>query len=615
MAHQLPRPQSVPAVPAHAMIAQGMNAQQPLPGFQHVQQHQLLHQAEQYQNMLATRLQQLQRETQRLQQEMGAAAQGQRPYMPLPNGVQLPPTVPNLQGGPQGLFQLPQLGMRPPNGVPPSVQAFIAQQQRGRAADGRNGAQDSGSTTPVRSSSSGRASPNIHRPDHTSTYTREGIGPNGERWQMTVNETTTTIPLGQTQHHHHHPAPQAPSNPILEVQAIMRSADRAQAARDTRTALDTMQRSASNPNPSLGRFTPNEDSAVGQQASSVPAVTPATITNGLPSSPAFPTQTPTTTTNLNTNPNPESVVYLLSSPQGPRALLLTNSETYYSPRQHRRHRIPSPVQSPGEPGGPVGLPEYRNRPATTRADRVARRRQAAEQLQQGAPHANPGAGALAAQIGPVLWLIVRLVGFVWFLTSGNPSWSRWFMVTGIAFIIFIVNTGFLNGAADQIWGPIRRHLEALIPLAGPDAALVPAANAAVPQPGAPLANENEGRARARNEPDPAETAARLIEQHRRANQPWILTQFRRVEHSLLLFLASLVPGVGERHIAAREAEAAERQRRIDEAAAAAQQEVEGNEQATAEGEVNAEGNAGEGQDGQPENQHRRAADVAPLIEV
>jgi hypothetical protein len=516
------------------------------------------------------------------------------------------------------MFQLPQLGMRPPNGVPPSVQAFIAQQQRGRATDGRNGAQDSGSTTPVRASSSGRASPNMHRPEHTSSYTRHGVGPNGERWQMTVNESTTTLPLGQPHHHHHQPTPQNSVNPVLQVQTIMRNADRAQALRDTQTALDVMQRSASNPNPSLGRFTTNEDSTAGQQAAPVPSATPATVTNTASPSPAF--LVPNSTgVSANTIPNSDSIVYLLSSPQGPRALLVANSETYYTPRQLRRHQLPSPGQVPGGPGAPVGLPEYRNRPVTTRAERVARRRQAAEQQQQqqGAQHANPGAGALAAQIGPILWLIVRLIGFVWFLTSGNPSWSRWFMVSGIAFIIFIVNTGLFNGAADQIWGPIRRHLEALIPLAGPDAALIPAANAAVPQPGARPANEEEGQVRAGNEPRPAETAARLVEQHRRANQPWILTQFRRVEHSLLLFLASLVPGVGERHIAAREAEAAERQRRIDEAAAAAaaQQEAEENDRNATVTDGNVEDEPREHQDGQQNLQGGQATDAAPLIEV
>ena len=50
-----------------------------------------------------------------------------------------------------------------------------------------------------------------------------------------------------------------------------------------------------------------------------------------------------------------------------------------------------------------------------------------------------------------------------------------------------------------------------------------------------------------------------------------MAQVRRAEHAALLFMASLVPGVGERHIAAREAVAAaaetERQRQIEAATA------------------------------------------------
>jgi hypothetical protein len=149
------------------------------------------------------------------------------------------------------------------------------------------------------------------------------------------------------------------------------------------------------------------------------------------------------------------------------------------------------------------------------------------------------------------------------------------MVCALALVVFIVNTGIFNGVFERAWGPIRRHLENLIPLAGPDAALVPAANAAVPQAGAaaPAENGNPQRRRRHGELDEAEVAARLIEQRRQANNGgWLIAQIRRAEHSLLLFLASLVPGVGERHIAAREAEAnaaeAERQRQIEVANAA-----------------------------------------------
>jgi len=280
------------------------------------------------------------------------------------------------------------------------------------------------------------------------------------------------------------------------------------------------------------------------------------------------------------------MVYILSSPQGPRALLLNNADTFYNPRQssrRRRHDSPAPIQGAqinGQaPGLFQGLPEYRNRNPNQRRARPDRNDNARIQDQnrlepvRGQAHANPGAGALAARIGPMVWLIIRLAGFVWFFTAGNSSWTRLFMVTAMAIVVFIINTGVFNGIAEQLWGPIRRHVETLIPLAGPDAARIPAVNAAIPrQPVAEApAESQQARRRRPGELDEAEVAARLIEQRRQANGGWLMAQIRRAEHAALLFLASLVPGVGERHIAAREAEAnaaeADRQRLVDAAAA------------------------------------------------
>ena len=187
------------------------------------------------------------------------------------------------------------------------------------------------------------------------------------------------------------------------------------------------------------------------------------------------------------------------------------------------------------------------------------------------------------------------------------------MVSGLALIVFLVNTGLFNGLADQLWGPVRRHLEALIPLAGPDAALVPAANAAMPQqPGvAHPAGTEAGQGGRPGEPDAAQIAARLIEQNRQGNGGWLMAQIRRAEHSLLLFLASLVPGVGERHIAAREAEAtaaeAERQRRIEAAAAAENPEGVNDGEAAGQAPLAADGGNQENQAPNPDV----AADVAP----
>lgn len=573
---------------------------------------------------MAQRLQQLQRETQRLHQEMGLLEQRTRTQA-VPGSLlagQQPAAPQNPLAATQGLFQLP---LRQPPAAPNLLQNLINQQQRERAADGRQGAQDTGGNTaafgPIAPTASGRASPSIHRPDHTTTYTREGVGPNGERWHMTVNETTTTVPVPQSQpqphhhhHHHQHAGQHSGVNPALDIQAVLRNADRFMAAQ---RGQNNMQRSASVPPARSAPFAPGITRPGTPGSVNTPATTSSSPSaSTLLNPPAFPS--------LNSNSQPAAtapetsngpMVYILSSPSGPRALLVSNTETFFTPRQHsRRHQSPTAILGQGR--GPIGLPEYRNRPAQRAARRNHRQQQEGAPLEPiNAPHANPGGGALAARVGPLLWLVVRLVGFVWFFTAGNPSWTRWLMVSGLAFIVFIINTGIFNGLAEQVWGPVRRHLEGLIPLApaprdpAAQAAALPGAaeqneqanaQAGMQQPdaAAPAGTEATQRRRRPGELDPAETAARLLEQHRQANTGWLITQIRRAEHSLLLFLASLVPGVGERHIRAREAEnaaiEAERQRQAAEAVTAAE-----NAERNAEGETAGAGteNAGENQDG------------------
>jgi hypothetical protein len=652
------RPQSTPAVPTMPTVRpipnQGMPVQQPLPGFQHVHQQQLVHQAEQVSAMMFQRLRELQNDTVRLQNEIAgmehrnrALATGQtqgqpgnhpanHPLFPLLNYNGHNALANNL---PQ--LQQPQISFRPPQmaPMPPSVQNLINQQRERAAAEGRQGAQatntipNNGSPTP-----SGRASPNIHRPNHTTTHTREGVGPNGERWQITVNETTTTFPAQQPAPHHH---PQHPiyvgNHPALNLEAILRGADRIHAAQNMqnnveRTTSNPLPTGASTSSTAQGQHppTPSSDTSV---AANTPATTTSSTSSSTVENPSeirnHPSSGATTVANLAPN-NPgdlDPMAYVLMSPEGPRALLFHGSQTYYTPRlSSRRRRNDSPLPPPGqgqgegvEPARYAGFPEFRNR----NERRGPRHRNGQDNRQENNPlepvnanaHANPGAGALGAQIGPMLWLLVRLAGFVWFFTAGNSSWTRFFMVTGLAVVVFVINTGIFNGIAEQLWGPIRRHVEALIPLAGPEAALVPAANAAIPQRGeAAPAGDQGARRRRHGELDPAEVAAHLLEQHRQRNGGWLMAQIRRAEHAALLFLASLVPGVGERHIAAREAEAnaaeAERQRNADAAAATANAE-ETNADQTA-------GSSGEKQDTQeqqPENAEGEAAPVQPLIEV
>lgn len=588
-----------------------MHAQQPLPGFQHLHHHhavhQAVHQAEHMQNVMAQRLQTLQRETARLQQEMGNIEHRSRTL------ASEHPEIFNNQNDRPAQPQVPLAGIQgrvfPPRPVfrPPRLEHIMQEVEREQAAIDAQHSPTGLSTdaNPIhRQTSSGRASPNTLRPDHTATYSREGVGPNGERWHMTVNESTSTFQLPHPRDSHLAQG----TNPSLHApQALARNTDGLLANRHQ--ALQNLQNiirgTANAPPPAFGNLPPT------------PMLIPTSATNAI----VHPLTNPLNSPSGGAGP----IVYILSSPQGPQALLVNNSATYYSvpqPMRYRGDQWPAPaITGQAQPQGaaPMGLPEHLDRADGRMAQPVPRHHQENPQLEPvGAVHANPGGGALGAQIWPMIWLIIRLAGFIWFFTAGNNSWSRFFMITALAVVVFFVNTGIFNGIAETLWGPVRRHIEVLIPLAGPEAALVPAANAAIPQrqAAAPAGNEPRVRRR-RGELDEREVAARLLEQRRQADQGWLVAQVRRAEHAALLFLASLVPGVGERHIAAREAEAnaaeAERQRQIEADAAAEIAEAE-----------NSEGVQGQPEAGSPESegnlpQETEGAEdhaaVQPLVEV
>lgn len=547
------------------------------------------------------RLQQLQREAERLQQELEA---GTRAYqsqigrlLNLGNNMPTPPTV----------TRNPYAST---NANHTSIEQLIAQHQRTRRV-GPIGAPDTGGQpnmfTALDEMNSGRSTPQLRAPDHSSTYTREGVGPNGERWQVTINETTTTVPVGafrsperhnpfrspERRSYAQHPASPAAStgNPALDLQNYLRNVDRLRAPQVPSAA----PRSSSTP-PSAQPGTQTPSSTPDPATTSAPS-TPLTAVSPNPiASASLPNliPTPAASTSITSSQSLEPMVYILTSPSGPRALLINNSETFYTPRVSRTRQ-----------SNVIGLPEYRNRNAQRARIGRGNRQRANEEVPAAdfPPIHNRAQRAgvpVALQLVNVLWLVIRLIGFVWFFTSGNSSWSRFLMMSGLAIVVFLINTGVLtgvfNGFAEQFWGPIRRHLENLIPLAGPDAALVPAANAAVvPQNGA--AEANTPVRLPHGQLDESQVAARILEQQRqRQAQPgWLITQIRRAEHAALLFVASLVPGVGERHIAARdnaareaEAAAAEAERRRVEAETA--------ENGAAEnGEAGATGRANDGE--------------------
>ena len=100
-----------------------------------------------------------------------------------------------------------------------------------------------------------------------------------------------------------------------------------------------------------------------------------------------------------------------------------------------------------------------------------------------------------------------------------------------------------------LWDPIRRHADNLMPVAGHE------------QPGADgrQAASTGADGTAGGEPSPEQAAQRLLEQRRAQGEHVIQHLFHRAERAIALFLASLAPGVAERHIQARDAAEAARQ--------------------------------------------------------
>lgn len=285
-------------------------------------------------------------------------------------------------------------------------------------------------------------------------------------------------------------------------------------------------------------------------------------------------------------------IYLLSSPTGPHSLLISPSGLYttslaypvnpaihYMQPPNLNHVAVSQFVPPNQFSTAVpnqqAPPNFHNQapgpPLPTNDLAQAQLRQQEQQNQA------RDLARILIPLGGHLWLLIRLFGFVYFFTAGGGH--RRAILLGIgAFIVFIANTGAFRPLFRSLWQPVRRHVEGLIPLAaagGGRDERQPRLNAQLPaqervrdgaaaQDPNPTTNDNAPNTqrgplrhdrRSNRSRNPTELADRLLRE--RHDQ----TIFRRVERAVALFLASLVPGVGERHIAARDAAEA---RRIEE---------------------------------------------------
>ncbi|KAL7795028.1 hypothetical protein V8C37DRAFT_53391 [Trichoderma ceciliae] len=471
---------------------------------------------------------------------------------------------------------------------------MVNQNQRGRAYMGMRGVGDTAGPnyaghTPE--SNSGRASP---APTHT--IYRETIGPNGHSYHV---ETIVRNAAGGPSAASASP-PHGALSPT-DVHNILRGADSNQNPMSMANALHQsgLRRSASSASLHNRPLTqPGITTSVFVNGGSRASSGRATPDLGLRSiSGTFNAASASAPSLIQPQSRQGVEVYILSSPEGPRALVFngTMAETYYTPRlfmQPSHHQLRNATSFPSlihtmqtqsrddayPPSSRVEARQFaqgQQAPVPHQQQQQQQQQPPQQQHQDQQPrivplHAGnpPAAGFphILMQMAPHIWLIIRLALFVWFFTSPNSSWSRWLTIIALAFFMFVLSTGLLAGIAEQAWRPLGRHLENVFPVVGP-AHL--GQGGAAGRDGAPRAEQNAT-------PNPAQMAARLVAE-RRDQESWLAGQLRRLERAGLLFLASIAPGVAERHIANLEAEArAQETRRRDAEAAAAAAAAESN---------------------------------------
>ncbi|KAA8651503.1 uncharacterized protein ATNIH1004_000391 [Aspergillus tanneri] len=239
----------------------------------------------------------------------------------------------------------------------------------------------------------------------------------------------------------------------------------------------------------------------------------------------------------------QAPLYLLSSPDGFQGIVTSprGEETIQASLEALRAAHASQTALNNPPGHPTGAHPNPNAAAMGNAVRQAILNQRAG--------ANHEGFSLSRSIRR-LWLFVRLYFFC-YMFSEPGTWSRVLFVSLAVLASLLSETGIPQQLYRMIVTPVQQHLEGLVhfPAGTGNMGVVP--NLANP----PTEAGNRG-------------------------QPSLVSELRhnlrRVERSLALFIASLVPGVGERHVevrnaaeAARNAERAreeEERRRREEAA-------------------------------------------------
>ncbi|KAJ5091266.1 hypothetical protein NUU61_006136 [Penicillium alfredii] len=216
--------------------------------------------------------------------------------------------------------------------------------------------------------------------------------------------------------------------------------------------------------------------------------------------------------------SPPHPLFMVTSPNGYQGLVTPPNTQNYVPSSVS---VPSPaVQQPqavpldGTTPGPAAAPEAPANPNAAAIENAVRRAALNQPRRNNNNNNNAEQPGLAHHMRRI-WLFVRLYFFC-YMISEPGTWTRIFFVSLSLLAALFSDTDVPQQLLSTIVGPVQRHLENLV-----QPAQQPAPAAADPNAGGP------------------------------ANELW--TQLRRVERWLVLLLASLVPGIGERQVEARNA--------------------------------------------------------------
>ncbi|KAL1637954.1 hypothetical protein SLS56_000511 [Neofusicoccum ribis] len=287
-------------------------------------------------------------------------------------------------------------------------------------------------------------------------------------------------------------------------------------------------------------------------------------------------------------------IYLLSSPNGPHAILYSSEGTFATPGSssfgdaftqnlaYQRalsdvahlmaptrasltdRQLPPlpPQQNAAAPGPqenlfpPPGEAVRENQPQNPVQNPLLAGVQ--PQIQQQILQQQQEANQLPiAAIATHFWLLIRIFGMLWFFSGAG--WQRTLMLSLCGVAIYIFQAGILGDRVlGNRWDRVRHYFENLvgIPHQQPAQQQRPARQAQAND-----ANNNNngavdigppGRRGRRRDPSPEEVAQRLLREREQQQRTWLRERVRGVERSVALFVASLWPGLGERMVAARE---------------------------------------------------------------